>query len=444
MTQTNHFSLKHSFWPKAISFDSAQSQIVHCAVRKFRSRTFKWTLNIQAKCTLFVAIVAGGPISKYVNFDAGIFGSAFVTFATVIAMCCVAVLRHFRIKPGVSKQKQPAPAHPNSPGRLNVLSYNIFLMPPFSPCCVHKAARLEEFKKRVLPSAYDIVLLQECFGTFSLRRAAFLSSCRELGFDSIAAPQPLARLEAALVDGGLVMLSRFAIAASDYHTFRSATKSDLLAAKGVLYGLVYPHGEGRPGLHVFNTHLQASYLPAAEEPATRAIRAQQIAEIVAFIQRKVAEHPGFPVLFGGDLNLDSTDESSAEYAGLIRQLGALGRARDLVCEGHGGRHPVTCHDWSQTPRETVLTPQETYDSFERDSSYDYIFLIDPDRHHRATSSSTHMLDKRAGSTPSPPFRLDRACVEPFLVADEPTSERPFTHLSDHSAVAVSLTAKRFS
>ena len=57
-------------------------------------------------------------------------------------------------------------------------------------------------------------------------------------------------------DSGLLILSRFPIIETEFYPFPYGVVSDALSYKGVLYSKININGRI---LHLFNTHLQASY-----------------------------------------------------------------------------------------------------------------------------------------------------------------------------------------
>mmetsp|Transcript_25463 Transcript_25463/g.39905 ORF Transcript_25463/g.39905 Transcript_25463/m.39905 type:complete len:257 (+) Transcript_25463:135-905(+) len=238
---------------------------------------------------------------------------------------------------------------------------------------------------------YDIICLQEMFGAFSWRRAKFIAEAKNLGFcHHFSSPVGMQTLLGGfLVDGGLLILSKFPFAAQRCLTFSRGNHSDAVAAKGALYVLIQPS----PGqfLHIFNTHPQASYpeegaYPAmtGEEKSCKA-RRQQIAELVEFMSQCVRERncsqQQESIVLMGDLNVNARTSaenpaSSVEYSMLKSSLGRLGIAQDLVL-AHTGEHPVTFGDVEETggfrkPKEVVLT-----EASERmtQQSLDYIWLI---------------------------------------------------------------------
>ena len=60
-----------------------------------------------------------------------------------------------------------------------------------------------------------------------------------------------------LVDGGLLTLSRYPIVQEEFCSFKYGVLSDNLSQKGILYTKIQINDTF---LHLFNTHLQASYV----------------------------------------------------------------------------------------------------------------------------------------------------------------------------------------
>ncbi len=70
----------------------------------------------------------------------------------------------------------------------------------------HKDDRLNYFIKHILPQ-FDILCLQEVFGTFSSRKEKLMKSALKAGFFVESSPDP-SFFSTYLIDGGLVVLSR--------------------------------------------------------------------------------------------------------------------------------------------------------------------------------------------------------------------------------------------
>ena len=144
---------------------------------------------------------------------------------------------------------------------IKLLTYNIFLRPP--PIKTNendwKDERMSEFIK-CMPN-FDIICLQEMFGSFNSRKHDLISSAIKQGFFFyVDTPSP-SFFSKYLVDGGLVILSRFPIINSSFIPFKYGVLSDSLAQKGVLYAKIEIKNSV---MHLFTTHLQASYITSTE------------------------------------------------------------------------------------------------------------------------------------------------------------------------------------
>lgn len=117
-------------------------------------------------------------------------------------------------------------------------------------------------------------------------------------------------------DGGLLLLSRHRIVASNHTVFRHAVGEDGFANKGALHARIHPSGHAC-AIDVFVTHTQGP-APAIGKAADarRAIR-QQLRHLAAFIH--ACRDPRAPALLAGDLNVDAIHLPD-EYAFLVAQL----------------------------------------------------------------------------------------------------------------------------
>lgn len=91
---------------------------------------------------------------------------------------------------------------------VKLLTYNLFLRPPgiktnFSD---YKDERLEDFL--ALIQEYDIICLQEVFGTFSSRKERLIKYAIKKGFYYIESSPDPSFFSHFIIDGGLVLLSR--------------------------------------------------------------------------------------------------------------------------------------------------------------------------------------------------------------------------------------------
>ena len=92
---------------------------------------------------------------------------------------------------------------------LKLLTYNLFLRPPgiktnFSD---YKDDRLEDFLAEM--HEFDIICLQEVFGTLSSRKERLIKKAIKNGFYFVESSPDPSFFSHYLIDGGLVLLSRF-------------------------------------------------------------------------------------------------------------------------------------------------------------------------------------------------------------------------------------------
>ncbi len=221
---------------------------------------------------------------------------------------------------------------------IRVLTYNIWLRPPgISESCSgdHKDERMEEFLREQLPK-YDILAFQEFFGSWSNRRRRFLDSAYRQGFHysfcSQAVRSPWSGYGLKLVDGGLLLLSRFPLQRCEELIYSASTYTDSLAQKGVLYARVsLPQGLN---LDLFVTHLQANY----EGGDHWEIQQAQLRQLRAFIQDRHQPVDAVGLLLG-DMNVDAL--CRPRYR---QMMNLLGFPRDLMKECH----EITAPDCSQS------------------------------------------------------------------------------------------------
>jgi len=98
---------------------------------------------------------------------------------------------------------------PSSVGTINVLSFNMFVRPPFinNNGEDFKDERLAEFLKRT--HAFDVICFQEMFRSYSRRHSNFVKQAYEAGFLFNASSPAIKTLSSYFIDGGLLILSRF-------------------------------------------------------------------------------------------------------------------------------------------------------------------------------------------------------------------------------------------
>jgi endonuclease/exonuclease/phosphatase family metal-dependent hydrolase len=139
---------------------------------------------------------------------------------------------------------------------IRVLTYNIFLRPP--PLKTneddYKDERLEDFIKEF--EHFDIICLQEMFSTCSYRKTKIVKAAVHAGFFFFVETYSPSMFNFRVIDGGLIILSRFPIENYSFVPFDDGVLCDNLSEKGVLYANIRVKNTN---LHIFNTHLQASY-----------------------------------------------------------------------------------------------------------------------------------------------------------------------------------------
>lgn len=360
---------------------------------------------------------------------------------------------------------------------LKVLTYNVFIRPP--GINEHgndfKDERLNEFIKLI--DSFDVVCLQELFGAFSSRRDRFIAAAKERGFLHVHHSPHVGWFSGFLVDGGLCIVSKHRIVAHHHVTFPKGTNSDALSAKGAIHVLL---DLGRPELappaapadhlfvHLFCTHLQASYYPS--RPLTDAgfvkswqARVKQLAVLTTFVQDCIDDDEHDAILLG-DFNVNArphTHGSAEHELADAKFAGFSGAAKVAVADDHQFHvsdqytellrllaspkyevfdclrdaaisiglscHPVTIadvvmHGEKVVPRETLLTSADDHRSRQ---CLDYIFLLQ-----RTDAKSGSRVEAHAVAHP-------HTHVERFDVVD--SHGLTVTQLSDHYGVSAIVT-----
>lgn len=120
-----------------------------------------------------------------------------------------------------------------------------------------------------------------------------------LGFSHATRVLDAPRATPAMLNGGVIVVSRWPIVQTNSVSYTSFDGTDGLAKKGSVYVAVSKSDGGTTKtFHVFATHMQAWYSEAA-----RSARAQQASELKAFCDAQGIPADE-PVLFAGDLNVD--------------------------------------------------------------------------------------------------------------------------------------------
>lgn len=288
---------------------------------------------------------------------------------------------------------------------LKLLTLNLFLRPPLVKNNVsdHKDARLSYFCEHFMEN-YDIICLQEVFSTMNTRRNTLIQLALSKGFQySTYSPSP-SFWKPQVIDGGLVILSRYPIQETDFFGFGNGAFPDIFSYKGILYAKIQVHTHS---IHIFTLHTQATYPSESQEilDIYRQVRQEQIRSCVKFIANKI-QFLNEPYFLLGDFN---TDASSNEYDELIEFMKEI----DLedVLKNNLGHSPSTYGIINENgePEETVLSHRNENS---RDVAIDYIFA----------SSRAGVYNQFTDSR-----------VEPFYVSNE-----EFTRISDHYGVQTTI------
>lgn len=199
--------------------------------------------------------------------------------------------------------------YPNSPidlinpDVLNVLSYNIYMLPP------PLAFTNQELRAQFIPDyvhGYDAIIFSE----------AFYNSARETLLEGLSPEYPyhtniLNKNYGFVKNGGVIIVSRWPIEFSDQMIYTNCGGEDCYAAKGVMYARI--NKLGRP-YNLFGTHTQAW---KSDEKV--ALRQAQLAELHQFIMaQNIPSNEA--ILIGGDLNVDKIENKLDEYCQMLNKL----------------------------------------------------------------------------------------------------------------------------
>jgi len=321
----------------------------------------------------------------------------------------------------------------------------------------HKDDRLKEFIK--LLSEFDIVCTQEMFGLLNKRKHKLIRCATKAGFHYFADSPSPSFFTTFVVDGGLLVLSRFPIVASEFKPFPYGIFSDSLAQKGVLYTKIQIK-EGI--LHLYSSHTQASYFGETQKYPIM-VRADQFTTVRTFMESSLKKNgykPGDLVLLVGDFNVDARKpfietEKIKLYPGFEKypHLGAQemfneyeamtcfisdnnkDELDDLLLQNHG-EHPITYAESKinetdePVPLETVLTHKDDHCS---NQSLDFIFRLNP----RSIFNTSSQRDLEEGDNYLRQNKLrvakKSAKIQKFFI-----SGHTFTQLSDHYGATVTL------
>ncbi len=245
-----------------------------------------------------------------------------------------------------------------------------------------------------------------------------------------------------LIDGGLLILSRYPIVERGQKSFTLGSGSDGICAKGVLYARIQLSPDLADSLHVFTTHTQAG-----DRAPEYNIRAAQLVELKEFVATTLREDPYAPFLLTGDFNMDARHdlahdlvtngvfatacEESQVYQSFYNELFsvlAAGRTLLDLMKAHdtskltGHLHPITNGDGHATLLHTT-DPL----SIEKDGKcIDYMFFSPGIRARRSISGDIPSLSL---SVVEHNTTVDHGSLDKILHTSD--HGLPITHLSDH-------------
>lgn len=353
---------------------------------------------------------------------------------------------------------------------VKLLTYNFFLRPP--PVKTnkddYKDERLEEFKNYM--EDFDIICFQEVFGSFSNRKERMIQNAKERGFEYYASGDKPPFFSKFLIDGGLLILSRFPIIDCKKLSYDCGVMSDGMSMKGIVYAKIKLKNSF---LCLFTTHLQASYFDSGEELWKFSIktREEQSEVLINFIYNTILSIPiqerdRCKFLLCGDFNMDGLGKvdfmkkynlpelPQKEIDTFLNKLVILGKVENLTLKKYS-TYPPTFGD-NTGNYDKVLTGENDINSKQ---SLDYIFEIIPDYQKDIYNQSLlnkiydqieliqeeekeglnieQSINNKEEDKKSIGNKLsidyDSTKVEPFVVRN-----KPFQQLSDHFGVSVEI------
>ncbi len=365
--------------------------------------------------------------------------------------------------------------------KIKLLTYNFFLRPPpiKTNSDDYKEERLIDFFE-YLPD-YDIICFQEIFGAFHDRKKKMIKAAKENGYLYYLSSKSPSFFSKFLIDGGLLLISRFPIIDNKYITYDYGVMSDGMSQKGAIYAKIKIKDYY---LCLFSTHLQASYYDSGNSlwNFTIETRTKQTEDLINFIYDTIYNLDKNDLskcifIVCGDFNIDAYDYKNArekynlpkvkftEYEIFKKKLEKLGKCIDLI-ENKFHTHPFT-FGVNDAEHDQVLTGKEDYNSFQ---ALDYIWEIIPDfslpiynkniipdvekeingnidnniennidnnEDNNIFDDNEKLLNKEINNNKSSLRKLfvcyDTPKIEEFLIKN-----RPYQQLSDHFGVSVEL------
>jgi endonuclease/exonuclease/phosphatase family metal-dependent hydrolase len=144
------------------------------------------------------------------------------------------------------------------------------------------------------------------FGTLNSRKQSLIKAATKSGYFFYVDTASPSFVSKYMADGGLLILSRFPIVSYSFSQFRYGVVADSLAEKGLLYAKILVKDSF---IHLFTTHLQASYFDSGESNhkiscETRLAQLRQINFLMREILKTEYKQNDIALLVG-DFNVDA-------------------------------------------------------------------------------------------------------------------------------------------
>lgn len=308
---------------------------------------------------------------------------------------------------------------------IKLLTYNLFLRPVVSTNGNdYKNERLVDFIEEL--KNFDIIALQEVFGSINSRKTSLIYEAAKRGFYFYAEGSDPEFTSSCVMDGGIMILSRLCLDKIEFYQYSYGVYIDSIVNKGLLYTKVRIKDTY---LHLFNTHLQASYYGGSdiEINVSYATRKSQIEEMVIMISECLKRNHANneKIILCGDLNVPAEEkknmswlykESKDEYTFLMNELNSMDFKTTNIYYSAHKKHAVTFGG-----SDKILYHPDEIDKL---YCFDYIFEI--------TYNKT--------SEPKPKLQLqyDSITIEHFRLNEELLKKRPYTQLSDHFGLSINI------
>lgn len=242
-------------------------------------------------------------------------------------------------------EHQPYPANPVdliNPDIINVLSYNVFLLkPPIA--FTHQQRRASVLPQQV--HGYDAIIFNEVF--YNAARDILLQG---LSFEYPYQTKVLDK-NGSLFSGGVVIVSRWPIEATNQHIYSNCVGEDCFAAKGVMYAKINKLGRN---YHLFGTHAQAGR--SKKRIAARQLQLEELYQFVSQQNIPLSE----AVLIGGDLNVDRVKNNSDEYCKMLEVVSVQEPFYELNKYTFNGKDNYYCSDDYRVSYLDYIFPHKSF------------------------------------------------------------------------------------